>query len=291
MFACRHRRVGRRGFTLVELPFDKLTAVRPRGRAAFTLVELLVVIAIIILLTGILAPAVSQALDKATNAACGNNVKQLVASCIAYAQSHQSPERALPYASAGNNTGKVQRSLLLLVELDMIKISSLDCPAAGEESDLDDETCQYAYRSTLLPPSDPPTLYLSGQVDPRAALIADTNPYFGCNVNGPVPDRSWSGASGVTSVRRATANALGIDDGDVVAGNSPSHAYRGQNVGFFDGHVEWLEVPRIAMGDAGDDSDYDYIYRRGNTHASNIASDSDEEDGIPASLADSFLLP
>ena len=48
----------RRGFTLVELPFDRLRAVSTRDRKAFTLVELLVVIAIIGILVALLLPAI-----------------------------------------------------------------------------------------------------------------------------------------------------------------------------------------------------------------------------------------
>ena len=49
----------------------------PRQRRAFTLIELLVVIAIIAILAAILFPVFAQARDKARQATCLSNMRQL----------------------------------------------------------------------------------------------------------------------------------------------------------------------------------------------------------------------
>ena len=61
---------------------------RLRGRHAFTLIELLVVIAIIAILAAILFPVFAQAREKARQAACLSNTKQLGLGVMQYTQDY-----------------------------------------------------------------------------------------------------------------------------------------------------------------------------------------------------------
>jgi len=57
----------------------------PRTPLAFTLVELLVVIAIIVVLAGFAVPAVIAGIEKANDAGCLSNLRQIGSATIAYA--------------------------------------------------------------------------------------------------------------------------------------------------------------------------------------------------------------
>src|SRR5438552_262385 len=78
-----------------------------RHRSAFTLIELLVVIAIIAILAAILFPVFAQAREKARQATCLSNCKQLGTAVMMYTQDY---DETLPQGYNGpskNSWGKV----------------------------------------------------------------------------------------------------------------------------------------------------------------------------------------
>ncbi len=79
-------------------------------RRAFTLIELLVVIAIIAILAAILFPVFARAREKARQAACLSNVKQMALATLMYAQDY---DEVLPFGIGGPTS----TTLLSLMEL------------------------------------------------------------------------------------------------------------------------------------------------------------------------------
>ena len=77
-----------------------------RLRSAFTLIELLVVIAIIAILAAILFPVFAQAREKARQAACISNEKQISLAVLQYVQDY---DETFPMSEDGNTTGPGSR--------------------------------------------------------------------------------------------------------------------------------------------------------------------------------------
>ena len=82
----------------------------PTGRAsaarAFTLIELLVVIAIIAILAALLFPVFAQAREKARQAGCASNLKQMATSVLMYVQDYDESLPLCNYFPAADGTGK-----------------------------------------------------------------------------------------------------------------------------------------------------------------------------------------
>ncbi|MBM3497701.1 MAG: DUF1559 domain-containing protein [Armatimonadetes bacterium] len=73
-------------------------------RRGFTLIELLVVIAIIAILAAILFPVFARAREKARQASCQSNQKQIMTAVLMYCQDY---DELSPFLTRGNTTGGV----------------------------------------------------------------------------------------------------------------------------------------------------------------------------------------
>jgi len=102
-----------------------------RLRSAFTLIELLVVIAIIAILAAILFPVFAQAREKARQAACASNQKQIGMAILQYVQDY---DDAYPMAIYGTSASATSVSWPTLAQPYLKNTQVFVCPSEKGES-------------------------------------------------------------------------------------------------------------------------------------------------------------
>jgi prepilin-type N-terminal cleavage/methylation domain-containing protein/prepilin-type processing-associated H-X9-DG protein len=175
-------------------------------RRGFTLIELLVVIAIIAILAAILFPVFARAREKARQASCLSNVKQLSLGFQMYKQDYDETWPMFFWTAATGwepiASGWWGGEIAPYIKNTQIFL----CPSKT------DTVCSYPYNNG----------YLSGQKDAVIASPASTVIIADGLWNG------WYGIDGITMVPYNQANCR----------ISPAHN-DGANMGFCDGHGKW----------------------------------------------------
>ncbi len=95
-------------------------------RTAFTLIELLVVIAIIAILAAILFPVFARAREKAKQASCQANCKQIALACLMYAQDY---DECLPLDRQYDANGNFRSNYVGLVQPYVKNFQLFCCPS------------------------------------------------------------------------------------------------------------------------------------------------------------------
>ena len=108
--------------------------MRHARREGFTLIELLVVVAILALLAALLFPVFAQAREKAGQAACMSNLKQLALGMLLYSQDHDDRLQR-PVGRSGHTKrrkGAGDRALRALKGRDRVPIRGVPPPSLQE---------------------------------------------------------------------------------------------------------------------------------------------------------------
>ncbi|MBU0678722.1 MAG: prepilin-type N-terminal cleavage/methylation domain-containing protein [Verrucomicrobia bacterium] len=185
-----------------------------KRRGGFTLMELLVVMGIILLLAALLTPVVTQVLERGRRTYCLNNVKMIAtAATLLFAES----EPELPYrGSASGDWGAAAAQLIQYLDENT---AAFHCPSNKKKD--------FTYTF----------------VNSKGDTVSD---YTNYEMNGYL----CSYGSSIRMDRCITYPSESAYTYDVpYTGDSSPHE-TGANIGYLDGHAEWLSLEKMALDGA-----------------------------------------
>jgi len=179
---------------------------RATPRRGFTLIELLVVIAIIAILAAILFPVFARAREKARQASCTSNIKQVALAVLMYVQDYDErfpPERdgidAIPWFRTGTVVFTVYANYQPLVYPYVKNTQAFMCPSSPRMDPAEGFAYDYAMNSSLSTGVPPVKL---GQIEyPVQTLMIGDSTY------------EWIDRAARIHARHNSGAVLGLCDG------------------------------------------------------------------------------
>jgi len=235
--------------------------LKPRNHRGFTLIELLVVIAIIAILAALLFPVFAQAREKARQAACQSNLKQIVMGMKLYVQDNDEGGVQYWWTPGG---GALRLTWMEILNPYVKNADVYMCPSAPKDPSVYTPACRVnparVTSTYALPTSFFYNFWGISGVTMFAGFPSGVNPMRGApdctlpsQVCEPSPERVDSPASAAWLVEgwvvsyAPTANTI---FGDACATNWSTiptsrniHRHQeGMNVAFCDGHVKYFKA-------------------------------------------------
>lgn len=201
-------------------------------RKGFTLIELLVVIAIIAILAAILFPVFAKAREKARQASCLSNVRQIVTAHLSYAQDYD--EKFL----SGRYTGTCMYG----------HSHTAAAPAAiNDYRGWANHVSPYIKNTQVFTcPSQSPAICASGAVEATTSNAYGWN-YTGCTaksmgtIDAPAEQMIVMDMQDTFTIPTSSTQARAFS----AMGTGLARHNEGANVGFVDGHAKWLSGSAI----------------------------------------------
>jgi prepilin-type N-terminal cleavage/methylation domain-containing protein/prepilin-type processing-associated H-X9-DG protein len=265
-------------------------------RSGFTLIELLVVIAVIIIIAALLFPVFAQAREKARQARCISNLRQIGEAVMMYAQDYdETYPRDLSHCSDGPTTDPCSqwnpRSRLEAVLMPYIRNTEVfACPSATTPLvtwDKDHKVCRwdtwgypdfmcgkplsYGWNQWLVQLcvdapggcTAPPITFAMVEFPANKLVVADSREYLLDQFVLPFanyPDRSPFFARNVGTFYPEFSQSHWTGPDVIPAAHTRHHA--GENAAFLDGHVKWLSYHQFTDLPANDTAEKWFVFWR-----------------------------
>jgi len=219
----------------------------------FTLIELLVVIAIIAILAAILFPVFARAREKARQASCLSNIKQITNAAMMYVQDY---DETLPpglYGGAGPNAGPILQLAGYRDARDLVypyvKNEQVFCCPSGEVGrttsgnyGFNRRICGYTSTS----PPEPVTRLADLLAPADKYLCFDSGAYLIHERYVTYPSGSFWYVPGTALGRSPSSLSPPLSTTWRVKDWQYGRHNQGINIGFCDGHAKWLSGPTVA---------------------------------------------